>query len=55
MTLNVRLGSVRTSPHPASSATVERLFSMVGIAFAPKRKSAKAGTLEGIAFANADL
>ena len=27
---------------PASSATVERLFSMVGIAFAPHRKNAQA-------------
>ena len=40
---------------PASSATVERLFSMVEMAFAPKRKSAKTDTLESIAFANANL
>ena len=36
---------------PASSASVERLFSKVGIAFAAKRKSADAGTLEDLMFA----
>ena len=33
-------------PCPATSATVERLFSQVGIAFSKKRKSAEAGTIE---------
>ena len=36
---------------PASSAAVERLFSQVGIAYAAKRKSASADTLEDIMFA----
>ena len=40
---------------PASSATVERLFSVVGIAFSDKRKSAKASTLEAIAFTKLNL
>jgi hypothetical protein len=40
---------------PASSAAVERLFSMAGIAFAPTRRRGHADTLEGIAFANANL
>jgi hypothetical protein len=40
---------------PASSASVERLFSQVGIAFAAKRKSAEASTLHDIAFAHANL
>ena len=35
---------------PASSATVERLFSQVGIAFLSRRKSAKAETLTDIVF-----
>ena len=35
---------------PASSATVERLFSQVGIAFTAKRKSAQAETLSDILF-----
>ena len=33
---------------PASSASVERLFSIVGIAFSDKRKSASASTLASI-------
>ena len=40
---------------PASSATVERLFSKVRIAFAAKRKSASATTLEDMAFAQANF
>lgn len=40
---------------PASSASVERLFSAVGIAFSAKRKSADASTLANIMFANANL
>mgnify|MGYP000412503606 CR=1 FL=1 len=40
---------------PASSASVERLFSKVGIAFAAKRKRADAATLEDMAFAQANL
>ena len=39
----------------ASSATVERLFSVVGIAFSDKRKTAKASTLEAIAFTKLNL
>ena len=35
---------------PASSATVERLFSQVGIAFSNRRKSAEAGTIADIIF-----
>ena len=35
---------------PASSATVERLFSQVGIAFSNRRKSAEAGTIADILF-----
>ena len=40
---------------PASSASVERLFSQVGIAFAAKRKSAQADTLEDMMFAHINL
>ena len=40
---------------PASSATVERLFSVVGIAFSDKRKSAKASTLEATTFTKLNL
>ena len=40
---------------PASSATVERLFSMVGIAFSEKRKRSSASTLESIAFTKVNL
>ena len=40
---------------PASSASVERLFSQVGIAFSAKRKSADSATLEGLMFALANL
>ena len=40
---------------PASSATVERLFSKVGIAFSAKRKNAEPETLQGIIFANANI
>ena len=35
---------------PATSATVERLFSKVGIAFSAKRKSSEAATLESLMF-----
>ena len=35
---------------PASSATVERLFSQVGIAFSDRRKSASAATITDIIF-----
>jgi hypothetical protein len=37
---------------PATSATVERLFSVVGFAFADRRKSQSAETLASLAFAN---
>ena len=40
---------------PATSATVERLFSKVGIAFSAKRKSSEAATLEDILFAQVNL
>ena len=40
---------------PASSASVERLFSAVGIAFSGKRKSSKSDTLSDIMFARANL
>ena len=40
---------------PASSASVERLFSQVGIAFSAKRRRAGASTLESIMFARANL
>ena len=40
---------------PATSATVERLFSKVGIAFSAKRKRAEAATLEDIVFAQVNL
>ena len=36
---------------PATSATVERLFSVVGFAFADRRKSQSAETLANLAFA----
>ena len=40
---------------PASSASVERLFSSVGVAYSAKRKRASADTLESIMFAQANL
>ena len=40
---------------PATSASVERLFSQVGIAFSAKRKSGEADTLADIMFAHANL
>ena len=40
---------------PATSASVERLFSKVGIVFSSKRQRAKSSTLESIMFANANL
>ena len=40
---------------PASSATVERLFSQVGISFSKKRQSGQADTLESIAFVQANM
>ena len=40
---------------PASSATVERLFSVFGMAFADKRKSAHAETLAELAFTKLNL
>ena len=40
---------------PATSASVERLFSKVGVAFSAKRKSSEAETLANIMFANANL
>ena len=39
----------------ASSATVERLFSAVGIAFSHKGKNAKADTLADIIFAKTNV
>ena len=40
---------------PASSATVERLFSKVGVAYSKKRKSAGADTLANLVFAQCNL
>ena len=40
---------------PASSASVERLFSQVGMAYSAKRKRAGASTLESIMFARSNL
>mmetsp|Transcript_30411 Transcript_30411/g.92891 ORF Transcript_30411/g.92891 Transcript_30411/m.92891 type:complete len:256 (+) Transcript_30411:730-1497(+) len=40
---------------PASSATVERLFSVVGFAFSKYRKSAHSDTLEAAAFAKLNV
>ena len=41
---------------PATSATVERLFSVVGVAFADRRKRASASeTLANLAFAKLNL
>jgi hypothetical protein len=40
---------------PATSATVERLFSQVGIAFSKKRKRAEAGTIEDLMFSRINL
>ena len=40
---------------PASSATVERLFSAVGIAFSAKRRCSDPSTIECIMFAKANL
>ena len=40
---------------PATSASVERLFSKVGVAFSAKRKSSEAETLANIMFANANV
>jgi hypothetical protein len=40
---------------PASSASVERLFSQVGIAFTAKRKSADSSTIADLMFANVNL
>ena len=40
---------------PATSATVERLFSVVGFAFADRRKSQSAETLANLAFAKLNL
>jgi len=40
---------------PATSATVERLFSKVGIAFSAKRKRSEAATLESLMFTEANL
>ena len=40
---------------PAISATVDRLFSKVGIAFSDKRKRSEAATLEDLLFAQVNL
>ena len=40
---------------PATSATVERLFSSVGIAFSNKRKRSKANTLAAMMFTHANV
>ena len=40
---------------PASSASVERLFSAVGIAFSAKRQSADAETIQDIMFTKANV
>ena len=43
------------SKEAATSATVERLFSRVGIAFSAKRKSSDPATVADLMFANANL
>ena len=48
---NVALMARQYLSCPASSASVERLFSSVGVVYADKRKSAGADTLESIMFA----
>ena len=50
-----RLAARELVARPASSTAVERLFSQVGIAFAAKRKSASAATLEDIMFSRINL
>ena len=40
---------------PATSATVERLFSVVGINFSDKQKRGHADTLEDLAFTRLNL
>ena len=40
---------------PATSATVERLFSKVGLAFSKLRKNSEAETLKALMFAQANL
>ena len=40
---------------PATSATVERLFSAVGHAYDDKRQSANAGTLQSLMFSKANV
>ena len=40
---------------PASSATVERLFSQVGIAFSAKRQRSEASTLSDILFTRLNI
>ena len=40
---------------PATSATVERLFSVVGMNYSDKRKSGHADTLEDLAFTRLNL
>ena len=40
---------------PASSASVERLFSIVGICFSNKRKRSEADTLSDLVFAKQNL
>ena len=40
---------------PATSATVERLFSVVGMSYANRRKRAHAGTVEDLVFAQLNL
>ena len=52
---NVALMARQCLGCPASSASVERLFYAVGVAYAGKRKSAGADTLESIMFAQANL
>ena len=40
---------------PATSATVERLFSQVGIAFSDRRKSSKASTIADLLFTKLNI
>ena len=40
---------------PASSASVERLFSIIGICFSDKRQRSKASTLADLAFAKINV
>ena len=52
---NLELMAIQFLGCPATSASVERLFSQVGIAFSAKRKSIEADALADIMFARSNL